>query len=231
MSAGFSLRYGGCSRSPYDALNLGDAVGDHPDSVAANRRAVAVALGAQPDALSWMRQVHGSRVVDVDRPDRAGSPEGDAQVTALPGLVLAVLVADCVPVLFADARAGLLAVAHAGRRGLQLGVVPATIRALTARGADPARIRVALGPSVGPCCYEVPAAMRDEVADAAPGSASNTRAGTPSIDLRAGLRGQLRRVDVEYVVDVGGCTAQDRTWFSHRRDGVTGRFAGLVVRR
>lgn len=226
----FTTRAGGQSMAPYAELNLATHVGDDARTVAANRAAVAAAIGLPPERLVFMDQVHGNDVVVVDGP-RPGPPVADALVTRTAQLALVVLVADCVPVLLADAAAGVVAAAHAGRRGLELGVVDATVHAMQECGATPERIRVWLGPSIGGCCYEVPEAMQREVAAVAPGAVADggrTRSGTPSLDLRAGLTAALERLGVGDVGLTGGCTNDETDFFSYRRDHTTGRFAGLV---
>ena len=221
-------RRGGRSSAPYDSFNLGDHVGDDPASVAANRDRLAREVGVDPARLVWMQQVHGTGVTVVDGPRPGPLPETDALVTAVPGLVLCVLVADCVPVLLADPEAGVVAAVHAGREGVRQGVVPAALRAMRDLGARPAAISALLGPAVCGADYEVPAAMRAEVAKVAPAAAVRTRRGTPGLDLRAGLDELLRGAGVGQVVHDPRCTVEDRRLFSHRRDGVTGRQAGLV---
>jgi YfiH family protein len=221
-------RRGGRSRSPYESFNLGDHVGDDPDDVAANRARVARELGVPPDRLVWMSQVHGTGVAVVDGPQGGPLPDTDALVTATSGLVLCVLVADCVPVLMADPVAGVVAAVHAGREGVRRGVVPAALAAMTRLGARPGNVTVLLGPAVCGACYEVPREMQADVARVAPAAAVRTRKGTPGLDLRAGLDELLRTAGVPEVVHDPRCTVEDPRLFSHRRDGVTGRQAGLV---
>jgi polyphenol oxidase len=221
-------RRGGRSRSPYDSFNLGDHVGDDPADVAANRSRVARELGVPEDRLVWMHQVHGTGVAVVDGPQDGPVPATDALVTATRGLVLAVLVADCVPVLLADHDRGVVAAVHAGREGLRQGVLPSALSAMASLGARARHVTALLGPAVCGACYEVPAAMQAEVARVAPAAAVTTRAGTPGLDLRAGLAGLLAAAGVREVVHDPRCTVEDPTLFSHRRDGVTGRQAGLV---
>jgi YfiH family protein len=221
-------RRGGRSSAPYDSFNLGDHVGDRPDDVAANRARLAAELGAAADRLVWMNQVHGSGVAVVDEAPGGPVPETDALVTNTPGLVLVVLVADCVPVLLADAEAGVVAAVHAGREGVRRGVVLEALAAMTGLGARPESTTALLGPAVCGACYEVPAAMRAEVAAVAPAAAARSRRGTPALDLRAGLAEVLRGAGVQQVVHDPRCTVEDRLLFSHRRDGVTGRQAGVV---
>jgi YfiH family protein len=226
VSAAFSFtdRHGGVSAPPYATLNLGDHVGDDPAAVAENRRRSAEDLGGLP--VVWMSQVHGRAVGLVDGPQPGPVPDVDALVTTTPGLMLGVLVADCVPVLL-DAP-GLAAVAHAGRKGLQLGVVPAVLERIAALGVDPGELTARLGPAACGACYEVPEQMRDEVASVAPEAASTTWAGTAGLDLRAGLVAQLRAAGVRQVDVSAICTIESPDQFSYRREGTTGRSAGIV---
>ncbi|WP_019877654.1 peptidoglycan editing factor PgeF [Sporichthya polymorpha] len=228
----FTTRAGGQSIPPYAELNLATHVGDDARTVAANRVLVAAAVGLSPEQLVFMDQVHGNDVAVVDGPV-AVPPVADALVTSAPGLALVVLVADCVPVLMADPYAGVVAAAHAGRKGVESGVVAQALRVMQDLGAEPGRVRVQLGPSINGCCYEVPESMQREVAAAAPGAVAGTgrtRAGTPSLDLRPGLAEQFAALGVRDVGLTGGCTHDDPDFFSYRRDGVTGRFAGLIWR-
>jgi YfiH family protein len=221
-------RRGGRSSAPYDSFNLGDHVGDDPAAVAANRERLARELGVEPGRLVWMQQVHGTGVAVVEGPRDEPVPATDALVTTERGLVLCVLVADCVPVLLSDAEAGVVAAVHAGREGVRQGVVPAALAAMRDLGARPAATTALLGPAVCGADYEVPAAMQAEVARIAPAAAVRTRRGTPGLDLRAGLAELLRAAGVGQVVHDPRCTVEDRYLFSHRRDGVTGRQAGVV---
>jgi YfiH family protein len=176
-----------------------------------------------------MDQVHGAgvNVVDGLRPDPV--PATDALVTTMPGLGLAVLVADCAPVLLADAGARVVAAVHVGRRGLAAGLAGRAVAAMTRCGADPGRLHAHVGPTICGGCYEVPGPLQAEVAARAPDSACTTRAGTPGLDLRCGLLRQLHEAGVRSVHVDAACPAEDPAYFSHRRDrGVTGRFAGYV---
>jgi polyphenol oxidase len=219
-------RRGGRSLSPYDSFNLGDHVGDDPVAVAANRDRAARELGVGRDRLVWMSQVHGAGVAVVDGPQEP--PVVDALVTATPGLVLCVVVADCVPVLLADRVAGVVAAVHAGREGVRQGVVPAALSAMASLGARARNVTALLGPAVCGDCYEVPDAMQADVARVAPAAAVRTRRGTAGLDLRAGLDERLRAAGIPEVVHDPRCTMEDPTLFSHRRDGTTGRQAGLI---
>ncbi|MGW7379305.1 peptidoglycan editing factor PgeF [Streptomyces sp. NPDC054794] len=225
----FTDRWGGVSAVPYEELNLGGAVGDDPAAVRANREAAAGSLGIDPGRVVWMNQVHGADVAVVDGPwgDRP-VPEVDAIVTARPGLALAVLTADCVPVLLADPVAGVAAAAHAGRPGLVAGVVPAAVRAMMELGAEPSRIVARTGPAVCGRCYEVPDVMRAEVAAVEPAAHSETSWGTPAVDVSAGVHAQLERLGVCDRVQSPVCTLESRDHFSYRRDRTTGRLASYV---
>lgn len=223
-----TTRTGGVSKAPFDGFNLGDHVGDDPAAVAANRARLAKATGLGADRLVWMNQVHGDHVVVVDGPRDGVVEATDALVTTVPRLAMVVVTADCVPVLLADARAGVVAAVHAGRVGAQRGVVPRTVEAMLAAGARVGDISVLLGPAVSGAHYEVPAAMADEVEAALPGSRTVTTAGTPGLDLRAGIARQLTELGIKAIDVDPRCTAADPKLFSHRRDGRTGRLASLV---
>ena len=225
----FTDRWGGVSAAPYDELNLGGAVGDDPQAVRTNRELAAKALGLDPSSVVWMNQVHGRDVAVVEGPWTTGEiPAVDAVVTSRRGLALAVLTADCTPVLLADPVAVVAGAAHAGRPGLVAGVVPAVVEAMTAQGADPARIVARTGPSVCGRCYEVPAAMRTEVAETVPESWAETSWGTPAVDVAAGVRAQLARGGVEMDGQSHICTLESADHFSYRRDRTTGRLASYV---
>ncbi|WP_151479199.1 peptidoglycan editing factor PgeF [Streptomyces albicerus] len=225
----FTDRWGGVSAVPYEELNLGGAVGDDPDAVRTNRELAAKSLGLDPDLVVWMNQVHGPEVTVVDEPwgDRP-VPQVDAVVTARRGLALAVLTADCTPVLLADPVAGVAAAAHAGRPGMIAGVVPAAVAAMAELGAEPARIVARTGPAVCGRCYEVPDAMRAEVAAVEPAAYAETSWGTPAVDVTAGVHAQLERLGVCDRAQSPVCTLESGDHFSYRRDRTTGRLAGYV---
>jgi len=223
-----TTRAGGVSAPPFDTFNLGDHVGDDPAAVAANRARLGAAIGLGADRVVWMNQVHGDRVELIDGPRDSAVDDTDALVTSTPRLALAVVSADCVPVLMADARAGVVGAAHAGRVGAQRGVVIRAVEAMLALGAQAADISALLGPAVSGRNYEVPAEMADEVEAALPGSRTTTAAGTPGLDLRAGIACQLRDLGVTAIDIDSRCTVADSTLFSHRRDAPTGRLASLV---
>ncbi|MGX2997777.1 peptidoglycan editing factor PgeF [Streptomyces sp. JNUCC 64] len=225
----FTDRWGGVSAAPYERMNLGGAVGDDPAAVRANRRIAAEHLGFDPVSVVWMNQVHGSEVAVVHTPwGDAPAPRVDAVVTARRGLPLAVLTADCVPVLLADPVAGVAAAAHAGRPGLVAGVVPAAVAAMVELGAEPSRILARTGPSVCGGCYEVPEEMRAEVAAVEPAAHAETTWGTPAVDVCAGVHAQLARLGVNDRERSDVCTRESPDHFSYRRDRATGRLAGYV---
>ncbi|WP_030743518.1 peptidoglycan editing factor PgeF [Streptomyces sp. NRRL S-31] len=225
----FTDRWGGVSAAPYEELNLGGAVGDAPEAVRGNREAAARALGLDPGLVVWMNQVHGADVAVVDAPwGERPVPEVDALVTARRGLALAVLTADCVPVLLADPVAGVAAAAHAGRPGMVKGIVPATVRAMVELGAEPERIVARTGPAVCGRCYEVPETMRAEVAAVEPAAHAETSWGTPAVDVSAGVHAQLDRLGVCDRAQSPVCTLESGDHFSYRRDRSTGRLAGYV---
>ncbi len=225
----FTDRWGGVSAAPYERLNLGGAVGDDPAAVTDNRKLAAGSLALDADAVVWMNQVHGRDVAVVEGPWRnAAVPAVDATVTVHRGLALAVLTADCVPVLLADPVAGVAAAAHAGRQGLLAGVVPAAVGEMVRLGADPARMTAMTGPAVCGRCYEVPEAMREEAAGLLPETRATTSRGTPALDLVAGVHAQLARLGVGKREKSHVCTLESADHFSYRRDGVTGRLASYV---
>jgi polyphenol oxidase len=224
----FSTRAGGRSRGDFATFNLSSLVGDDPAAVAANRARLRRELGVP---VVFLEQVHGTRVATVEAvpPDDAPDvPATDAAVTALPRVGLAVLTADCVPVLLADPDAGVVGVAHAGRVGAAAGVLPATVTAMEALGARRDALEVLLGPAICGGCYEVPDAMRAEVDARLPGSAVRTRRGTPGLDLRAGLYHQLTELGVARIGGDPRCTRETSELYSHRRDPRGGRQAAIT---
>jgi YfiH family protein len=222
----FSTRQGGASEGPYESLNLGILTDDAPDRVSENRRRLAEQASLDPHAVAMGWQVHGADVLDWDGPPADGGyarpgaelPRVDGHATTVPGVGLLVLVADCLPVALAARKR--IAMLHCGWRGLAAGIVE---RALDGFAEPPA---AAIGPGIGPCCYEV----GDEVRAAFAGldAVSDGR----TLDLRAIARAKLRAGGVSQIEDVELCTScRADLFFSHRRDGgVTGRQAGLVWR-
>ncbi len=194
-----------------------------------DRTRVAELIGYPVASWHTMRQVHGAHVAVVERvtPVGAMAPMADAMVTDLPHRPLVVHVADCVPILLAGSRD--IAVAHAGRKGVEAGVVEAVVACFAQR--DNAGVKAVIGPCIGGCCYEVPTELRDVLCAKYPAAFAATTWGTPSLDLAAAVEGVLvsAGIDVERVGNCTRCDPQQR-WFSHRSDPNTGRFAGIVVR-
>ncbi len=229
-----TTRAGGVSKPPFATFNLGDHVGDDPAAVAANRRRLARAVGLGSAAtggsgggIAWMNQVHGTHVEFVDRVGETLDGT-DGLVTTTPRLALAVVTADCVPVLMADARAGVIGAVHAGRVGAQRGIVAQALQAMLDAGAHAEDVSVLLGPAVSGANYEVPEEMAADVERSLPGSRTTTRRGTPGLDLRAGIAAQLGGLGVTAIDIDPRCTVEDPALFSHRRDAPTGRMASLV---
>ena len=216
-------------------FNLSLSVGgEPPEVVVERRRAVEHWLGAP---VAFAHQVHGSDVLTVTSPPASVAlvaGRADALVTTSAAVAVGVMVADCVPVLLADASAGVVAAVHAGRRGVVAGVVEAAVEAMVAAGAVPGAVRAVVGPAVCGRCYEVPEALQREVEAAEPGTASTTGWGTPALDLVRAVRAQLHRAGVGRVDDVARCTVEEDVWFSHRAAHAAGarraegRFAAVV---
>jgi YfiH family protein len=231
VRAAFSLRSGGASEPPWDTLNLGVHVGDDPAAVIENRRRLANVLRL-PSEPVWLDQVHGKDVIEVDersRPAAGTRPRADAIVTRTPGIVLAIQVADCLPVLFSSRDGRVLGAAHAGWRGLAAGVLEATVTAM----ARPASDLVAwLGPSIGPAHFEVGEEVREAFLASQPGAAAAFRPnpkGRWQCDLPALARQRLAALGLSQVDGGAWCTAADPVrFFSHRRDQRTGRMAALL---
>jgi YfiH family protein len=238
-----TTRDGGCSSVPYDSLNLGLHVGDDPGSVVENRTRAAAAFGATLDDLVFARQAHGAQATLVGPDDRGRGtrtdddalPGADVLVTTTPGITLAIMVADCVPLALVDPEAGVLAAVHAGWRGTAAGAVGAALRAMRACGAESGRIQAFVGPAVHPDRYqvsdEVPRALRAAVGPdpLSPGVARPDGPGHWLVDLVAANRQQLVAGGVlaERIVDCGASTA-DEAFFSDRAQRPCGRFALLA---
>lgn len=224
---GFPTRHGGVSEGRRASLNLGFRWGDEPDRVRENRRRLAEAAGFAIERLRTTRHVHGTRVwiVGDDKPE---PDEFDGLVTAQPGDTLGAFAADCIPIVFADPVARIAAAAHAGWRGTVAGVAIEVLRAMTARfGARPADVRVALGPSIGPCCFEVGLEVVEAFQQALPGTPGLIVDGPkkPHVDLRVATRALLEREGVrpEHIDDRPPCTrCEPERFFSFRRDGQEG---------
>ena len=237
VNAVLSTRLGGVSAAPFDSLNLGAHVGDSPEAVAENRHRLIQAAGLPMPR--WLRQVHGRRVVrlpldDVEQTagEAARLPEADACFTTQAGVSCAVLVADCLPVLFCDAHASVVAAAHAGWRGLSAGVLEATVAALP---VAPETLMAWLGPAIGPADFEVGEEVRQAFVERHVDSLQAFRSSAPGryrADLYALARIRLRAAGVSRIYGGSGSTlSEPQRFYSFRRDGTTGRFAALIALR
>ncbi|EEI16970.1 peptidoglycan editing factor PgeF [Corynebacterium lipophiloflavum] len=224
----YTSRAGGASASPYASFNLAEHVGDDPGAVAANRARLAHVLGLEPQRFVWMEQLHTNTVTVVDGPQAQPVEATDAVVTTAPRLALCVLVADCVPVLLSDHAAGVIAAAHAGRVGARNGIVRKTVEAMVELGASPGNIQALLGPAAAGESYEVPDGMAADVEKHLPGSRVTMRQGTSGLDIRAGLVRQLLGLGVTHIEADPRDTVVDKDFFSYRREGTTGRQAGVI---
>jgi polyphenol oxidase len=230
--AAFTERTGGVSPAPYDSLNLGFGTGDQPSRVRRNRRRVAASLDVPPFASA--RQVHGVRTVRVGarragagfEDPAAGLPPADVLVTAGRGIPLAVLTADCVPVVMASDD--LLVVVHAGWRGLAGGILDQAVGLFP----EPRVAAAAVGPAVGPCHYEVGGdVVRAVAAGSTAGAVRRKDGGALFLDLPATVEATLGARGIRSIDVAGVCTAcRGDRFFSHRRDGVTGRQAAIAMR-
>ena len=232
---GFFTRRGGASQGPYASLNCSLSSGDDPALVAQNRARVAASLGVSADRLLGVTQVHGADVVTVHAAWPAGAgARADAMVTAVPGLALGVITADCAPVLFVDAAAGVVGAAHAGWRGAAAGVLEATVAAMEALGAARARAVAVVGPCISQASYEVGEDMRAQVASADAFFAPGYRPGHWQFDLGGYCLSRLRMAGVVAEQLVADTCADDARFFSHRRrtlagGGVIGHQISCVV--
>jgi polyphenol oxidase len=221
-----TFRTGGVSAAPYESLNLADHVGDDVKAVQENRRHLTAAAGL-PEEPVWLEQVHGTHVADLDA--LGGIGPADAAFTRQAGRVCAILTADCMPILLTADTGGLVAAAHVGWRGLAAGVIEATVHALN---VPPGRLMAWLGPAIGPKHFEVGGEVREALLKPDPGADAafvpNAR-GRFMADLGKLARRRLSGLGVVRIHGGGECTfvAGDR-YFSHRRDGVTGRQATLI---
>jgi YfiH family protein len=221
-----TLRAGGVSAAPYASLNLATHVGDASSSVSENRQRLRTQLSLPAEPL-WLEQVHGTRVLDADAP--GASVPADAALTRQAGRVLAVLVADCLPVLLATHSGEAIAVAHAGWRGLAAGVLERTVEALA---APPAQLHAWLGPAISAPQFEVGGEVRaafvSEQQQAAECFSANAR-GRWQCDLAGLARQRLGALGVHSIHEARLCTASDpQRFYSYRRDGQTGRIAALL---
>lgn len=225
VHAAVTTRQGGVSLPPFDTLNLGDHVGDDPAAVAENRRLVSESLHLTTEPR-WLSQVHGTATVDAAVCETGC--EADASHTDQPGVVCAVMTADCLPVLFCDTSGRHVAVAHAGWRGLLNGVIEMAISNMNAEG----EILAWLGPAIGPEAFEVGDEVRDAFL-AVDGGAANAFIPSPNgrwlADIYTLAQRRLQHSGVGGIYGGGFCTFTDtQRFYSYRRDGRTGRMASLI---
>jgi YfiH family protein len=218
MKYRFTNRTGGASSGAFASLNLGTHVSDDLTTVLTNRELLAKELGP----VQYMSQVHGNRVVIVEEVTDE-DPTADALVTGIPGISLAVQVADCIPLLLHSDEA--VAAVHVGRKGLVNGVALAALDVMREMGSK--EISAIIGPSICGRCYEVSQEIHDEVIALHPSARAVTTQGTPALDLPAALMVVLESAGVA-IKDESRCTVEDGSLYSYRRDGVTGRQAGII---
>lgn len=218
MKYRFTNRTGGASSGAFASLNLGTHVSDDLPTVLSNRAILAEEVGP----IQYMSQVHGNRVVVIEEVTDE-DPTADALVTGIPGVSLAVQVADCIPLLLHSAES--VAAVHVGRKGLVNGVALAAIEAMRDMGSS--EITAIIGPSICGNCYEVSQEIHDEVVTLHPMAASRTSQGTPALDLPAALLAVLESQLIS-IIDESRCTLENDDLYSYRRDGVTGRQAGII---
>ncbi len=231
VRAFFTDRHHGVSVSPYGSLNLATHVGDDDAAVDINR-GVVEELAAVP--VIFMRPEHGIAVARLDASylDGREPPVADVLITTVKGLGLATLAADCIPLLAHDAASGAVVAAHIGREGLRKGVVDAAVAALVDthhHGAHPESVTVSFGPCICGRCYEVSDAVRLEVSQRHPLAESTTSGGRPSLDLARAVAERLEILGFNRIVRHEYCTFEESRLFSYRRDGTTGRQAGVIV--
>ena len=220
MLVTFTNRNGGVSQGAYSTLNLGDHVGDASSDVLRNRDSIAALHGP----VQFMSQVHGNRIAIIEEvSDEA--PTADALVTGIPGITLAVMVADCIPLLLTSKQA--VAAVHVGRRGLVNSVAIKTVEVMREMGAQD--ISAIIGPAICGRCYEVSADIHQEVVTEFPMADSRTNSGSLALDLPKALSAVLQRAGISIETSHSACTVESTDLFSYRRDGLTGRHAGLVM--
>jgi YfiH family protein len=218
MKYRFTNRTGGASSGAFASLNLGTHVFDDLPTVLSNRALLVEEVGP----IQYMSQVHGNRVVVIEEVTDE-DPIADALVTGIPGVSLAVQVADCIPLLLHSAES--VAAVHVGRKGLVNGVALAAIEAMRDMGSS--EITAIIGPSICGNCYEVSQEIHDEVVTLHPAATSWTPQGTPALDLAAALRAVLESQSIS-IIDESRCSLENDDLYSYRRDGVTGRQAGII---
>jgi polyphenol oxidase len=227
-------RHGGFSQPPFDSLNLGSHVGDDPVVVQKNRDALKSLLPNEP---IWLNQIHGTQVVDADDyGSGSGVPSADASVTTTPGRVLAIMTADCLPVLLASSDGKVVGAAHAGWRGLAAGVIEQTVALMRAKQSNgekaQAEILAYLGPAIGPHAFEVGSEVRDIFMAQNPSSAACfeqlQEKGKYLADIYGLAALRLNALGIEHIEGGDECTLQNPDYFSYRRDQKTGRMGSFI---
>jgi YfiH family protein len=237
---GFFGRQDGVSENVFSSLNVSETGGDEPARVAENRARIAYSLDVPPHALATLKQVHSNFVLTLTALPAAGSrPEADAIVTALPGIALGIQTADCTPILFADAEAGIIGAAHAGWKGAVGAIALKTMEAMVALGAERSRIVAAIGPTISHVNYEVGPEFAAPFLAEHPDAErhfSTPENGREHFDLPGFIEAQLSDAGIGMVENLKACTyaAPDR-YFSHRyathRNQTTGRQMSAIIRR
>ncbi len=219
----FTSREGGVSSAPYESFNLATHVGDDPQSVTKNRAILAQRFDLPVENLFFMNQFHGRDVAIIDEnSDSQSAPTVDALFTTRKGVALVTLVADCIPLLLHSEKA--VAAVHVGRKGLVKGVFEAAFEVFQSHGISSQQLRAELGSSICGRCYEVDSAMYRDVTEHIPATASENSC----LNIAAGLISLLEANSIAWT-SVGECTSHNNSYFSYRRDGVTGRQAGVIT--
>ena len=222
LKLGFTTRFGGVSEGAYEGLNLAGHVGDLPANVAKNREILAAALGIMPCNLKFMNQIHSNRV-EILRDLEDELPPCDGVITALRGVTLCVLVADCSPVLIADKRRGVVAAVHAGRAGVTGKICTNAVKLMKSEfGCEASDLRVFVGANIKARNYEVGELDLAEF---------NRYKNGGKFDMEAALRDEFTALGVGRVEFDPRCTFETQGLFSYRRDGVTGRFCGFAINK
>ena len=227
-------RHGGFSQPPFDSLNLGSHVGDDPVLVQKNRDALKAFLPNEP---IWLNQIHGTQIIDADE-HQSGVPNADASVTTVPGRVLAIMTADCLPVLLASKDGKVVGAAHAGWRGLAAGVIEQTVALMRAKQIVPTQTQIQneilayLGPAIGPHAFEVGSEVRDIFLAQNPASATCFEQLQEKGKYLADIYGlaclRLNALGIDVIEGGGECTLQNPDYFSYRRDQKTGRMGSFI---
>ena len=221
----FTSRNGGVSVAPFESFNLALHVGDDPAKVQKNRELLAAQLGISQSDLYFMNQVHGNDVAEIHQDSSSSEvPIVDALFTMQPGKYLVTLIADCIPLLLHSNRA--VAAVHVGRQGLVCGAFEKSLEIFKKHGIAPSEITAELGPSICGRCYEVDVKMYIDVTTQIPATAFNSA--ESSLNIEAGLISKLEAAGISWKSS-GLCTVHDPGYFSYRRDGVTGRQAGVIA--